>query len=137
MKNKTKLIYFSPVADTLVLGLRGEVETVDGKFVDVPFYQYPSVDLRGIPVMRYQGEDVVVAETELGWNFTTRWTVLGFAGAGRTKDVGPDDSTTTVYSKGLGLRYFIARRFGMHVGFDVAKGPEDTAFYLQFGHAWR
>lgn len=37
----------------------------------------------------------------------------------------------------LGLRYFIARRFGAHVGFDIAKGPEDTVFYLQFGHAWR
>lgn len=32
---------------------------------------------------------------------------------------------------------FIARRFGAHVGFDIAKGPEDTAFYLQFGHAWK
>jgi len=23
------------------------------------------------------------------------------------------------------------------LGFDIAKGPEDTAFYLQFGHPWR
>jgi len=38
-KYKAKLIYFSPIADSFVLGLRGEVETVDGEpFVEVPFY---------------------------------------------------------------------------------------------------
>ena len=136
-KYKAKIYYFTPLAETFVLGLRGDVESISGDPDEIPFYQYPFVNLRGIPVMRYQGESVAVAEMELGWNFTTRWTVLGFAGVGRTKNVGPDDSTTTVYSKGLGLRYFIARRFGAHVGFDIAKGPEDTAFYIQFGHAWR
>ena len=136
-KYKAKIYYFTPMTETFVLGLRGDVETISGNPDEIPFYQYPFVYLRGIPMMRYQGESVAVAETELGWNFTTRWSVLGFGGVGRTKDVGPDDSATTVYSKGLGLRYFIARRFGMHVWFDIAKGPEDTAFYLQFGHAWR
>ena len=136
-KYKAKVIYFTPMADTFVLGLRGNIETVDGGPDDVPFYLYPFVDLRGIPIMRYQGETVGVAETELRWNFTTRWSVLGFVGAGRTKGIAKDDPITTVYSKGAGLRYFIARRFGAHVGFDIAKGPEDTAFYLQFGHAWR
>jgi len=136
-KYKAKIYYFTPMSDTLVLGLRGDVQTIRGDASEIPFYQYPFVDLRGIPAMRYQGEDVGVAEFELGWNFTTRWSVLGFGGAGRTTAIGASDETTTVYSKGVGLRYFIARRFGTHVGFDVAKGPEDTAFYIQFGHAWR
>ena len=136
-KYKAKIYYFTPVASSFVLGLRGNVETMRGDLQDIPFYQYPFVNLRGIPVMRYQGETVVVAETELGWNFTSRWSILGFGGAGRTTAIGSDDSITTVYNKGLGLRYFIARRFGAHVGFDIAKGPEDTAFYIQFGHAWR
>jgi len=137
-KYKAKLIYFSPVADSLVLGLRGEVETVDGEpFVEVPFYQFPFVYLRGIPIMRYQGETVGVAEAELRWNFTPRWSVVGFGGAGRFTDISGDEPATNVYSKGAGIRYFIARRFGAHVGFDIAKGPEDTAFYLQFGHPWR
>ena len=136
-KYKAKIYYFTPMSDTLVLGLRGDIQTIRGDAGDIPFYQYPFVDLRGIPAMRYQGEDVAVAEFELGWNFITRWSVLGFGGAGRTTAVGASDEITTVYSKGVGLRYFIARRFGTHVGFDVAKGPEDTAFYIQFGHAWR
>ena len=136
-KYKAKIYYFTPMANTFVLGLRGDIETVNGDSKDIPFYQYPFVNLRGIPVMRYQGETVGVAEAELGWNFTTRWSVLGFGGAGRTTGTIDNDKITTVYSKGVGLRYFIARRFGAHVGFDIAKGPEDTAFYLQFGHAWR
>jgi len=137
-KYKAKLIYFSPIADNFVLGLRGEVETVDGEpFVEVPFYQYPFVYLRGIPIMRYQGETVGVAEAELRWNYTPRWSVVGFGGAGRYTDIRGVEPATNVYSKGFGFRYFIARRFGAHVGFDIAKGPEDTAFYLQFGHPWR
>ena len=136
-KYKAKIYYFTPFSNTFVLGLRGDVETINGDPVDIPFYMYPDVSLRGIPVMRYQGETVGVAEAELGWNFTSRWTVLGFGGAGRTTGLIDNDKITTVYSKGVGLRYFIARRFGAHVGFDIAKGPEDTAFYLQFGHAWR
>lgn len=136
-KYKAKIYYFTPLSESFVLGLRGDVETVVGDPNEIPFYMYPFVNLRGIPAMRYQGEDVGVAEAELGWRFTTRWSVLGFGGAGRTSAIGASDETTNVYSKGLGLRYFIARRFGAHVGFDIAKGPEDTAFYIQFGHAWR
>lgn len=136
-KYKAKIYYFTPMTNTFVLGLRGDVETINGDPGDIPFYMYPYVNLRGIPVMRYQGESVGVAEAELGWNFTSRWTVLGFGGAGRTTGVIDNDKITTVYSKGLGIRYFVARRFGAHVGFDIAKGPEDTAFYIQFGHAWR
>ena len=136
-KYKAKINYFTPLAETFVLGLRGDLESIGGEPADIPFYQYPYVSLRGIPIMRYQGEKVAVAEVELAWNYMTRWSLLGFGGAGRTEDVGLTDSTTTVYSKGLGLRYFIARRFGTHVGFDIARGPEDTAFYIQFGHAWR
>ena len=136
-KYKAKIYYFTPVTKSFVLGLRGDVETINGESGDIPFYMYPDVSLRGIPVMRYQGESVGVAEAELGWNFTSRWTVLGFGGAGRTTGVINNDDITTVYSKGVGIRYFIARRFGAHAGFDIARGPEDTAFYIQFGHAWR
>jgi hypothetical protein len=136
-KYKAKIYYFTPLSDIFVLGLRGDIQAIRGDANEIPFYQYPFVELRGIPAMRYQGEEVGVAEFELGWKFTTRWSVLGFGGAGRTTAIGASDDTTTVYSKGLGLRYFVARRFGTHVGFDIAKGPEDTAFYIQFGHAWR
>jgi hypothetical protein len=37
----------------------------------------------------------------------------------------------------VGVRYLIARRLGIFVGADVARGPETTAFYIQVGSAWR
>ena len=37
---------------------------------------------------------------------------------------------------GGGLRYLLAREYGLHVGLDVAQGPEETIFYVQVGHAW-
>jgi hypothetical protein len=30
----------------------------------------------------------------------------------------------------------VARRLGIHTGFDVAVGPEDWVFYIQVGSAW-
>lgn len=135
-KYEAKAFYFTSITEAIPLGLRVDVEAIDGERGEIPFYAYPFIDLRGIPMMRYQGDNTAVGEIELGWKFTPRWTVIGFGGVGRTEDIGQSDSSTTVYTKGAGLRYFIARRFGAHIGFDVAKGPEDTAFYLQFGHAW-
>jgi len=39
--------------------------------------------------------------------------------------------------KGLGVRYFAAEKLGIHVGVDVARGPEETYWYLTMGSAWR
>jgi len=133
---EAKALYFTSLTDVFPLGLRADFQTIDGERAEIPFYAYPFINLRGIPMMRYQGDSTAVGEVELGWKLTPRWTIIGFGGAGRAVDIGSSDSSTTVYTRGAGVRYFIARRFGAHIGFDVAKGPEDTAFYLQFGHAW-
>jgi hypothetical protein len=118
-----------------VLGGRLDGRTSSG---DVPLYQLPYIDLRGIPVARYQGRDVAVAETELRWNVTTRWALVGFVGAGRTWGEYDDISDPEIeVAGGAGFRYLIARRLGLFVGIDVAQGPEEGAIYLQVGSAWR
>lgn len=45
-------------------------------------------------------------------------------------------SADTHSAYGAGFRYLIARRLGMRVGIDVAKGPEETYWYLIVGSAW-
>ncbi len=133
-KYKVYAKFFTGLTDSLVLGLRGDVETLNG---DARFYEYPFISMRGIPAMRYQGETVGVAEAEFRWNFTTRWSLILFGGAGKAQSADfVAASDDTVYSKGVGFRYFIARRFGAHAGVDIAKGPEDTALYITFGQAW-
>lgn len=124
-----------PARDDLTVGLR-----VDGRAArgDVPFYFLPFIDMRGIPAARYQDQNTGVLETEVRYDVNGRWSVVGFIGAGRAwgRNASFADSPTEV-SKGAGLRYLIARRLGLYVGIDVARGPEDTAFYLQVGNGWR
>ena len=104
---------------------------------DVPFYMEPFVDLEGIAAMRYQGPTAATVEIRGGLDITPRWSVLGFAGAGRTADSISDLSSANTHSAyGAGFRYLLARRMGMRIGLDVAKGPEETYWYLIVGSAW-
>ncbi|MBV1915826.1 MAG: BamA/TamA family outer membrane protein [Pseudomonadales bacterium] len=134
-KYKASILSYTTINPKLVLGLRADVEAMSG---DAPFYAYPFIDMRGIKAMQYQGDQVVLGEIELRWEFANRWWLVGFGGAGRaysdTKS-GADDSDM-IYSKGLGLRYLIANKLGLQMGLDIAVGPDDTAFYIQFGSSW-
>ena len=128
------LHHHTPFGEYSSLGLRLDGETVDG---DVPFFAYPFVNLRGIPAMRYQGETVVTAEAEFLWGITPRWTIAFFAGAATTSSIDIfASSREEVAAGGVGFRYRIARKLGMQVGVDVARGPEDTSIYLTVGSAW-
>jgi hypothetical protein len=128
------LHHFTPFGEYSSLGLRLDGETVSG---DVPFFGYPFVNLRGVPAMRYQGEEVLTAEVEYLWGVTPRWTIAIFAGAGKTTTVSTFSAEgETVAAGGLGFRYRIARKLGMQLGMDVARGPEDTSIYLTVGSAW-
>jgi hypothetical protein len=42
----------------------------------------------------------------------------------------------TAWNAGGGFRYLLARQFGVRAGLDVARGPEDWAWYVVFGNAW-
>jgi hypothetical protein len=120
----------------LVVGLRLDARFARG---DIPFYAVPFISLRGIPALRYQGENVWVAELEARRDIDARWSLVGFTGAGIAENVGDrrfgggGDPRQTI---GVGGRYLIARRLGLRVGFDVAAGPEETAFYVTIGSAW-
>jgi hemolysin activation/secretion protein len=125
--------YF-PLAGEFVLGVRADGRAARG---DVPFYQLPFIELRGIPAARYQDENAGVVEAELRWNVTPRWALIGFLGAGRAWGSSTSFSEAdTAKAWGLGFRYLIARRLGIYMGADVAKGPEETALYVQAGSAW-
>ncbi|WP_114241180.1 BamA/TamA family outer membrane protein [Dyella sp. C9] len=118
-----------------VLGLRADYRAARG---DVPFYQLPSIDLRGIAYGRYQDQNVGMLEAELRWNITPRWAVLGFGGAGRAWGRALDfNEADTHWAEGVGFRYLIARALGLYVGVDWAWSEGDHAYYIQVGSAWR
>jgi hypothetical protein len=124
-----------PLSKAFVLGGRVDARMAEG---DVPFYLLPAVELRGVPAMRLQDTRTGVIETELRWNMTPRWALVGFLGAGRAWGSRNDfsDGTDTV-TKGGGFRYLIASRLGLYVGVDLAWSTQDKAWYIQVGNAWR
>ncbi|WP_394200218.1 BamA/TamA family outer membrane protein [Shewanella waksmanii] len=117
------------------LRLRGEYDYMTQ---GAPFYARPFINMRGIAAMRYQGDQVSLAELQIDYDINNRWTLLGFGGVG--KAVQDNQSFTDAdwqATQGTGFRYLIARQLGLRSGIDVAKGPEEWTFYIQFGSAWR
>lgn len=118
------------------LGVKFDSEYADSDDLLPPFAT-PAINLRGIPAMRYQGNFVAAIETELTWQVDSRWSVNGFVGVGRASDSTSEFSEAPNRStQGLGFRYMIARRYGFETGVDVARGPEETVFYITAGSAW-
>ena len=126
-------IHYQPLSRELTLGVMGSSILSYG---DVPFYLRPFVMLRGVPAMRYQGDYAGQIEAELRWQFWQRVSLVGFAGAGATRNEHWQSRAQNVTTGGLGVRYEIARKYGLHMGLDVAYGPDGPAWYVQFGSAW-
>jgi hemolysin activation/secretion protein len=128
-----RAFHYIPAGD-FVIGLRGDYRISSE---DTPFFAKPFVQLRGIPALRYQDDQAAVVETEVRWNVTRRWAVLGFVGAGKACGRRADWSEAdTAVAKGVGLRYLVARKLGLYTGVDFAWGPEDRGFHIQVGGAW-
>jgi hypothetical protein len=120
---------FIPLHEKLYLGLRGDGAA---SFGDAPFYLRPFISLRGAPIMRYQGEEVAQIEAELRWQFWKRFSLVGFMGGGAAwNNFERFHSTQTVVTGGVGFRYELARKYAIHMGLDVAFGPDNTAIYIQ------
>jgi hypothetical protein len=125
---------YKPLSKKLIGGWR-----VDGQqsFGDQPFYLKPYVDMRGIPAARYQGNADLLTELELRWDFIKRWSLMFYTGGGKAFDNWSDfGKAEFVYSYGTGFRYLIARKFKLRMGLDIARGPEEFAYYIVFGSNW-
>jgi hypothetical protein len=105
---------------------------------DPPFYLLPFINMRGVPSARYQGRTVVLVETEQRWDVTRRWSLVLFGGLAKAFDDWSEaGEAKLVGSGGGGFRYLIARKLKLRVGVDLARGPEDWAYYIVFGSAWK
>jgi len=140
-RHMLKSFFYIPVTDRLNVNLNISADTIDGD--EAPFYSYPFIILRGLPIMAVQGEHILSSEIELSWDFTDRWSGLVFGGAGKafgTSQFNKFDTSFSdspnIYTKGVGFRYLVARKFGLKVGVDISTSEFDDAFYIQVGSAW-
>ncbi|NRB40607.1 MAG: BamA/TamA family outer membrane protein, partial [Pseudomonadales bacterium] len=126
-----------PLRNNLNFALRLASEVILESDQRLPFYALPGINMRGIPAARYQGEAVALAEAQLTWDVNFRWAVSIFGGAGRAADSpGELSDAASRTTKGVGFRYQIAKRYGFYSGVDIARGPEETAFYIKAGASW-
>jgi hypothetical protein len=126
--------FFTNAINRTVAGFRVSSQA---KWGDPAFYELPFIVMRGIPAMRYQDNNVSVFETEWRVNVWKRWSLVGFTGVGFTAptiDSYQWDSAKA--SVGGGFRYFLAKQYGLHAGIDVARGPEEWAWYIILGSNW-
>ena len=125
---------FRPLSERVFLGVKGNARwSGDG----TPFYLRPFVQLRGIQALRYQGAEAGEIEAEVRWQLHPRFSLVAFGGAGVASGRNVlGGERETVASGGAGFRYLIARSYGMHLGLDVARGPDQTILYVVFGNAW-
>jgi hypothetical protein len=127
-------IGYQPLSKKLILGLRFEGEQALGS---PPFYLLPGINLRGVAAGRYQGKTSLGSEVELRWDFYKRWSIMGYGGgASAFNEWNKAFDKPLVYNYGTGFRYLLARKFKLRMGVDVAKGPEDWAYYIVFGSNW-
>jgi len=127
-------LYYLPISEKWISGFRVESMLASD---DTPFYMMPYVKLRGVPALRYQGELTFLAETEQYFRVYKRWGLVGFAGYGTTvPSIENFTKGPNVWNAGGGFRYLVARMLGLQMGIDVARGPQDWAFYIVFGSGW-
>jgi len=129
------VINYRPVSRDLFLGVRGSARSSSD---NTPFFLRPYVGLRGVQAMRYQGENAGEVEAELRWQIHPRFSLVGFGGVGTARGSGGGALGTdrSVTAGGAGVRYLLARGHGLHMGLDVAAGPDKAVIYLVFGSAW-
>jgi Omp85 superfamily domain len=125
---------FIPFSKHWISGFRFDYQQVYDK---PPFYLYPFLNMRGVPMAKYQGATTTLAETEQRYDFSRRWSAVAFGGLG--KAVWENQSfadADLVYNYGAGFRYLMARAFGLRAGIDVAGGPGSFGWYITVGHNW-
>ena len=127
-------LYLYKQFGNLVPGLRVDMRQAFG---DPPFFLLPYIDLRGVPIAKYQGKTDMLAEGELRWDLVRRWSVVFFGGTGTAFNHWNEfDSSKWIATIGSGFRYLLARKFKLRVGLDIARGPGTWAYYIIFGSNW-
>jgi hypothetical protein len=128
------LMGWLPIGEKVTFGLRADYQWAS---TGTPFFLRPYIELRGVPAMRFQGDEMASIEGEVQWRVRGRWSAVAAAGYGAARTSNNlFTHTKDVTSAAVGFRYLLASKFGMHAGLDVGFSSEATAIYIQLGNAW-
>ena len=106
---------------------------------DAPFFLYPAfgagADLRGYNTGTYRDRFLFSAQTEYRYRITPRNGIVGFIGIGTVADEFGKwgDSLPSV---GAGYRFVLAPKNNVSLRVDIARGKDDSEFYVGIGEAF-
>ncbi|MGF1750176.1 BamA/TamA family outer membrane protein [Vibrio cionasavignyae] len=125
---------YTSVIDNVVFASKVTMQMSGG---DVPFYEKPTLQMRGFNHGRYRNDNIMQGQFEGRWTFMPRFGLVAFLGLGKTSEAQQDIlSQSTIVTKGVGFRWQPVEQKKMNIRLDVAKGPEENAFYLSVGEAF-
>ena len=130
------LNHYLPLGAKSVLASRVAAQYTSG---DTPFFLYPAfgqgADLRGYEMGSYRNRFLVAAQAEYRHRFTKRIGAAAFGGVG---SVAPDFAgwEKTLWSIGAGFRWVIAPKNDISLRVDVARGRDETVYYVGIGEAF-
>lgn len=124
---------FVPLAPKWTLGLAGNYQYFKEKDTQVTPTSKPYVKLRGVSSFRYQGDEISTVQSQITYSIDHRWKVSAFYGIGEAINDHDDATSDSVQAGGVGFRYQIARRYGLHIGMDYARSSDEDAIYFNVG----
>ncbi len=114
-----------------VAAFRGRLQSASG---NTPFWDLPTLDMRGFSRDRYRDNYTVSLTAEGRWKFSSRWGLVAFAEAGRfAPAMDKLSDSRTISSWGGGVRWQVSADRDMHVGLDFAISTDDRAVFIQIG----
>lgn len=128
--------HYLPLGDRGVLASRIAIQYISG---GAPFFLYPAfgqgADLRGYQMGSYRDRFLIAAQAEYRHRFTERIGAVAFSGVG---SVAPDFAgwEKTLWSAGAGFRWVIAPKNNISLRADVARGRDETIYYVGIGEAF-
>ncbi|WP_394154494.1 BamA/TamA family outer membrane protein [Vibrio maritimus] len=124
---------YVPVNKHLTLAFAGSYSSLNTDESYLPPLAKPYINMRGVAAYKYQGDEVSTLQAQAMWHLNHRWTINAFYGVGSTAEEHNELFEDTVDAYGVGFRYQIARRYGIHVGVDVAFSEDQGTAYFQVG----
>ncbi len=100
----------------------------------LPLWDACRIPLRGFAAFDYLGKVSITGQASLRWNFSRRWGVVGFAGAGNVSDsytTLSEDRSIPSYGAGIRFSVLPAKRVNLRV--DYAWSRDDNAVHIGVG----
>jgi hypothetical protein len=102
-----------------------------------PLWDSCRINLRGFPLTDYLGAQSITGQIEARWRVSSRWGLVGFAGAGHISDsFSAQGDSEKVPSYGAGIRFMVLESKRINLRLDYARSNDSEAWYFGVGEAF-